>query len=469
MYRPSTARRAAATRVRVNELPVCDLPLVFSSLLVLPATDSFASIYSPVRTFWLFLHQVLTPGTPCKEVVHKALAWLWRERREIASSNNSGYCQARGRLDLNWILDLTRSLVLRLEEPANFLSAWGRRLLVVDGSSISMPDTPENQRRWPQPKNQKAGCGFPVMRFVALFSLATGALVETVSGPLERGEQSLWRMLWGRLRRGDIVLADRGFSSFAEFWLLSRRGIDMVARKNASRTSGSRRIKRLGREDFLVEWRRDKNCPQWLCWEWRKELPTAMIVREISYRVVVPGFRSESVTVTTTLTDPEAFPRADFIELYRRRWDAELWLRALKSTMGMEKLTCLSPDMIEKEFAMHWLAYNLIRGLMIQAAVEHGRDPARLSFKSSMDLIRQWAPEMSRVRSREELADLHQCILYYLAEQKLPSRPNRTEPRAIKRRPKPYPRLQQPRNQAKDTACRNHSKTGNVSPVLSTT
>ncbi len=460
-------RRLRTARAGLSEKPVCELSLVFASLLKVSEGSSCAPIYSPARTFWLFLYQVLSPAMACRAVTLKALAWLRAERGEKASTGDSAYVQARRRLDTAWLLDLARQVAGRLEEPADCLLR-GKRILSVDGSSASMPDTLENRLRWPQPSGQKRGCGFPCVRIVALFSLATGGLVQLAHGPLEQAEQSLWRMLWGTLREGDVILADRGFSSFAELYLLSVRGVDSIVRKNARRTVGARRVKRLGKNDWLVEWTRDKSCPNWLSSGHRKRLPATLLVREITFAVGVPGFRTESVTVATTLLDPETYPRDLFPCLYRRRWEAELRLRDLKTVMGMDVLTTKSPEMVEKELAMYWLAYNLVRGLMTMAAARHGGDPVRISFKGSLDLIRQWGPEATKADAGE-LADLHEFILEYLAAQKLRSRPDRSEPRAVKRRPKTYARLTKPRHEFQDIPHRNRYKNPVVNSTVSAT
>lgn len=449
-------RLSSRVRALANHQP-SDLPAVFASTLRLPDPAAFDAIYSPVRTFWLFLHQVLSPGTSCQEIVHKVLAWMAAERGgESASHNTSGYCQARRRLALPWLHDIAAKVVEVLEERGKNILWHGRRVLLVDGSSVSMPDTLENQLRWPQPRAQKPGCGFPIMRLVALFSLATGAVLDVSTGPLELGEITLWRRLWGRLRRGDVVLADRGFSSLSELLLLSDRGIDVVARQHGARSSVlAREVKRLGRSDRLVEWRRDKNCPRWLERGWRKTLPKIFLVREITYLVEAAGFRTLSVTVVTTLLDPAAYPREAFVALYRRRWEAELRLRDLKTSMHLEILRCKTPEMIEKELAMALLGYNLVRAVMLEAALLRGAgaDPVRLSFTSCLALLRQWAPRVARAGNETEA--LISLMLQSLSLQVIRSREGRREPRALKRRPKSYARLNKSRYEYRDIPHRN--------------
>lgn len=468
---PRAPRRLARAKKQLSEMPVGGLRALFAPYLPpLPNGDnSSALIYSPENTFWLFLYQVITPGAPCQQVVHKALAWLFASSRQKASTNNSGYVQARKRLSLPWLIDLARSISDSFHTKADQWLWLGRRVLIVDGSSVSMPDTQDNQGRWPQPSGQRLGCGFPMMRIVAVFCLATGALIDLASGPKDLGERTLWRMLWGRLRRGDVVVSDRGFCSFAEFYLLLDRGIDMVARLHARRSVGVRKVKRLGKGDRLVEWIRDKHCPNWMEWSWRKELPKTMLVREVTFTVSVRQFRARSITVATTLLDPIAYPREALAELYRRRWEAELHLRELKTTMGMEVLRCKSPDMIEKELTMHWIAYNLIRATMVESAQKHDGDPVSLSFSGCIQLIREWEPELAAARDGERAREFKECVLEYLAKQIVRRRPNRREPRALKRRPKTYARLNQPRNQFQEIPHRNRYKKPEVSPTVTST
>ena len=449
----------------LDQRPITDLALVFSPHLELPPEDpEDDTLYTQNHTFWLFLYQVLSPGTPCREIVHKATAWYQAKWGIKASSNTSGYCQARKRLDLGWLVELARQLASKLQQKAPFV--WcGRRVVVVDGSSLSMPDTMSNQSRWPQPSGQKPGLGFPAMRIVTVFCLGTGALLHFVTGPLELAEASLWRMLWGQLLRGDVVLGDRNFSSFAEIYLLRHRGIDLVVRRNGARTKGSRRLRRLGKDDWLVEWSRDKHCPRWLDWCYKKDIPKAMQLREVEFSIEIPGFRTKHVIVATTLVDCAAYPPEALAALYRRRWSIELRLRDLKTTMKMEMLRCKSPEMVEKEVAMHWVAYNLLRGLMYESKGSgQAGETARLSFKSCLDLVRQWSPELGRAQCFAEMERLRQQMLVSIAEQTIRAKPDRREPRALKRRPKTYARLTKPRHLFQDTPHRNRYKKTQLTP-----
>lgn len=339
------------------------------------------------------------------------------------------------------------------------LGLWcGRRVKVVDGSSISMPDTETNQETYPQPKGQKEGCGFPVMRIVVLFCLATGVILDLAKGPLAVGERALFRSLSERFEVGEVALSDRGFCGYADIFYLLKRGIDCVMRNHQRRTVGLSVLKRFGKGDRLVQWHKTKRAK----WQDREEwlaMPDRLAVREIHSCVPVPGFRTSRITIVTTLLDPQAFPKQVFVDLYRRRWMAELYLRDIKTTMGMDVLRCKSPDMIHKELAMYVIAYNLIRALMLDAAMFRGLSVDRISFKGTIDTVRQWAPVMARPDlSPNDRIRMTERLLDCLARDPLPNRPNRTEPRARKRRPKNYQLLNQPRHLFREVPHRNRYK-----------
>ena len=317
-----------------------------------------------------------------------------------------------------------------------------------------MPDTPENQAIYPQSSRQRAACGFPVMRVVALFSLATGALLALAKGALGVHERTLFRSLWDRLDRGDVVLADRGFCGYADFYCLAHRGVDCVMRKNARRSVGATPGRRLGKGDRLVRWHKTGRCPKWLdpaAWE---AMPDRLTVREIHFVVDIPGFRTQAITVSTTLLDPKAYPTDAFIELYRRRWMAELFLRDIKTTMGMDVLTCQTPDMVHKELLMYLIAYNLVRALMFEASLRHGVPVDRISFKGTLSTVREWAPVLAGA-SRKRRRELVDHLIAILARDPVPHRPNRVEPRARKRRPKNYQLLSKPRRDFREVMHRN--------------
>lgn len=430
--------------------PLGELVEMFGPQLEL--SEDFANpdrkrLFSPERTFWLFLSQVLSADGSCREVVRKFLAWLAVEENAEASPITGAYCKARARLPLRALEEVHEKLARR---PAG--ETWrGRTVKVVDGSSVSMPDTPENQGRYPQPGAQKPGCGFPVMRVVALFSLGSGLLLAVAKSALNVHERTLFRQLWDSLMAGDVALADTGFCSFADFYYLLQRGVDSVMRNHQARKKGLVEIERLDKGDRLVNWFKNKACPRWLSKEEWSGVPDTLTVREITVTVDVPGFRSTNLIIVTTLLDHKAYPKEAIVDLYRKRWAVELYLRDIKIALGMDILRCKTPDMVEKELWMHAIAYNLIRTLMNQAAHLHGRPIDRISFKGTVDTVRQWAPIMASATQDGAYERNFSAMLRCIAADLVPHRPDRTEPRAVKRRPKNHQRLTKPRKQFKET------------------
>lgn len=407
----------------------------------------------------MFLSQVLEEDGACRETLRKFLAWLALEKNKSASPRTAAYCKARKRLRLEDVEDVHHHVVRNIEGRANAKDWWcGRPVKVIDGSSVSMPDTPANQDKYPQPKTQQPGCGFPVMRIVAVFSLATGVLLDLAKGPLSVHERPLFRKLWDRFEPGDVALADCGFCSYADFFYLRERGVDSVMRNHQRRKKGLTPLKRLGKNDRLVAWHKTKvhQRPKWVSKARWEAMPERLTVRELTVHVDVPGFRTNTILIVTTLLDPKAFPPRALAQLYRRRWAVELYLRHIKTTMGMDVLRCKSPDMIEKELWMHLIAYNLIRALMLDAATAYAVHLERLSLKGTIATIRQWAPTLAKPQSEPEgPAALYQLMLYYIAADPVPNRPDRTEPRARKRRPKNYQLLNKPRRLFRESQHRN--------------
>jgi hypothetical protein len=455
------ARRIAQQRRRLLALPLPVLVETAGLFLRLPKhTPHRERVYTPWVTFWLFLAQVLTKPGSCSEAVSQAQPWFRLEKGHTLSSNTSAYCQARARLPVAYANQA-------FQRAVDYLKKWerehgaGRRVCVVDGSSCSMPDTAQNQQRYPQPSSQTPGCGFPVMRFVGLFSLATGALLGIARGSLHDHERTLWRRLWDLLAPGDIALADRGFCAFADYALLLQRGVDSVMRLHGQRRSGVRKVKRLGKGDWLVHWCKASTLrPRWMEKALWNQLPNRLAVRHVKIAVRIPGFRTRSLIVATTLLDATAYPADALAELYRQRWGIELFLRDIKITMGMDVLRCKTPALVEKEFTMHLIAYNLVRALLLEAGTRFNRDITRLSLAVAVTAIRQWAPTFLHIRMRA-LRHAHlDAFLFAVASATVPHRPNRVEPRVRKRRPKNYQLLNKPRRLFRETPHRNrHQKT----------
>jgi hypothetical protein len=319
---------------------------------------------------------------------------------------------------------------------------------VVDGSTITMPDTPENQAEYPQAKTQRPGCGLPIARILVVFSLAVGTVLEAAIGPYagkQTGENSLFRTLHDALAAGDVVLADRCFSGWFDMALLVQRGVDLVIRKHAQRPTDFRTGRRLAPDDHVVRVAKPPR-PEWMTLESYRALPDKLELREVRVRVRQRGFRSKTLVVVTTLLDAEAFPAGAIAELYRRRWQAELHLRSLKVVLQMDHLRCKTPHRVRNEFHMHLLAYNLLRRVIALAAVGANRRPWQISFKGTLQTLGVFLPLLASCMPLDAGC---QALADCIASHVVGNRPDRFEPRRIKRRPKPQALLMKPRREYK--------------------
>lgn len=332
---------------------------------------------------------------------------------------------------------------------------------MVDGSSVSMPDTEENQKLYPQPSGQKKGCGFPVMRIVAMFSLVTGVILACRKGSLHVHERNLWHDMWHQYQEDDVVLADCGFCSFADYYLLKERKVDCVMRLHQRRKE-EKIIKTFSKNDYLVLWQKGKRSqkPVWMTQEQWDQLPKEMIVRHVKVVVDIPGFRTKKLTLATTLLDVKEYPTDALADLYRRRWIAELFLKDIKTTMRMKVLRCKTPEMIHKELTLFMIAYNLIRSLIWEAAINRGVNPYRISFKGAIAAIIHWTPLLAAITDINEKKQFIQALRQVIAADVIPIRKKtRREPRAIKRRPNSsYQLLTKPRHQFREIPHRHKYK-----------
>jgi hypothetical protein len=424
-------------------------------------------------TFWAFAAQILSPGTACREIVRRVQAWrqeTFGSGQPAKSASSAAYCQARARLDLD-TLELIRAQIARSLER-NVLSAerWaGRTVKIVDGTGLSMPDTPENQALWPQPSSQTPGCGFPALKLVGLFSLSSGALLEAVTGPLRAHDSTLFGGLWSKLQKGDIVLADRGFCSYATMASLQgQRGVDSVMRLHQKRRVDFRAGKALGPDDRLVVWQRPAQRLDTQSAAEFAALPPTLTLRLIRLRVAAAGFRTRSVVLVTTLTDAQAYPAESLRELYGERWQVELHFAQIKTTLAMDVLRCKSPEMIAREVLMHQIAYNLVRSLMQRSAHSHHAPLSRLSFKGTLDTLRHWSGLIAAAgKTPRQQQKLIAQMLALIAGDPVPERPGRSEPRAKKRRGKNYQLLTKPRGQIGNLPRRNRPKAKHPKSPLS--
>ena len=410
--------------------------------------NSRERLYPQALTFWAFRSQVLSPGSACREVVRKIQAWYAPQEKAL-DSGTSAYCQARARLPLATLTALHQTLADKLSARVATSELWlGRRVKVVDGTGVSMPDTAANQKDWPQPSGQKPGCGFPVVKLVACFCLASGALLEWVEGTLKEHDCRLLLKLLSVFKKGDIVLADRGFSSYASLATLRARGVDAVMRLHQFRKLDWRTGQRLGHRDRLVTWQKGSlQGKLWTAEPWA-QLPAELTVRLVEMVVAVPGFRTQKLVLVTTLLDASTYSATVLGELYFRRWAVELCFRDIKTTLGLDVLRCQTPAMVRKEIVMHALAYNLIRALMQDIAHTHQVAVTRLSFKGTVDALRQWRDLFEHTKNQPRaVSSLRKLFYQSIADDQLLERPGRSEPRAVKRRPKNFRLLTQPRHQ----------------------
>jgi len=320
---------------------------------------------------------------------------------------------------------------------------------MFDGTTVTMPDTPENQAAYPQVYNQKPGLGFPIARILVVFSLAVGTVLEAAVGPYkgkQTSELALLRTVIDQFEPGDIVVGDRFFCSYWVIAELRRRGVDVVFRLHQRRTADFRRGRHLGRGDHLVSWPKPAR-PDWMTAEEYATMPAELEVREFRVRVEDPTKRVRKLVIVTTLTDAKVYPAKAVGGLFRQRWYAELDVRTLKTNMDMEMLRTKSPEMVRKEIAVHLLGYNLIRGLMAEAARVAEVQPRQLSFCGAWREVRSFEAAHMYDPVRIE-ADLPR-LLELIGRKRIEDRPGRYEPRAVKRRPKPHPLLQMPRSEAK--------------------
>ncbi len=403
-------------------------------------------IYTPAVTVWVFLSQCLSPDHSCRDAVARLNAWRVTRGLKPCSPETGGYCAARNDLPEEALHQLVRDTGKQIEDESPETWLWhGRKVRAVDGSTITMPDTPANQAAYPQIKAQKPGCGFPIARILVIFSLSVGTVLEAAVGKYkgkQTGENSLFRELYPSLAEGDVILADRCFSGWCDLALAQQRGIDIVVRKHQLRRTDFRTGKRLGREDHLVCWSRPQR-PKWMSPEQYATLPEELTLREIGIRVVQKGMRTRSLVVVTTLLDAETYLAEEIALLYRRRWQAELHLRSLKVVLQMDHLRCKTPERVRNEFYMHLLGYNLIRGAMAVAAFQSDKSPWEISFKGTLQTLSQFLAVLLASVTTNAWCD---AMLTAVATHVVGNRPDRFEPRRLKRRQKPYGLLQKHRH-----------------------
>lgn len=397
-------------------------------------------LFPPTTTLSLFMAQTLNADASCQATMDRHVVERIANDLSPCSTATGAYCKARQRLPLT----LVRSL---LQHTGNGLvgqgaAAWrwqGRAVKLVDGTTVTMADTADNQWRYPQPRTQQPGLGFPVARVVALLCLGTGAVLDTALGPQtgkEGSEHALFHALLVNITEGDILLADRYYCSYVMIALLRARGADVVFQQHQRRHTDFRKRQQLDTLDHVVVWSKPVQKPDWLSREDFDELPDTMQLREA---------RVGSKVLVSTLLSPTQVSAQGLKALYAQRWNVELDLRNIKTTLGLDRLVCKTPSMNEKQWCVGLLAYNLLRWLMLRSAKLADVLPRQLSFKHSLQLWLAWS---QRGLPPDEASI--ECLLILIAQRRVGRRPGRIEPRAVKRRPKPLPLLTQPRAIARD-------------------
>lgn len=420
--------------MKTRQQSLVRLELLFArfigSDLLSPTTDGDNSrqrVFTLRKTFWGFLYQVLNPACSCREVLRQLQALRILHNEVQINENTSGYCQARGRLPLALLERIRRKCAEAVRKHA---STQGNRwkdygVKVIDGTSTSLPDTPQNQKVYPQSKSQKPGCGFPLMKLVGVFGLSDGVLLDYGRGNHNQHEMALLQRILGLFGAGDLALGDRGFNSYTLLALLLQRGTQSLFRLHQASKVDFRKGRRLGHNDRLIVWKKSTHKPVYL-------------------------------PLVTTLTDAAKYPARELAELYGLRWRIEMWFRDIKTSMGMKTLRCKSPQMAHKEVEMYLIAYNLIRALMARSATAHHVSLERLSFKGSVDSTRQYSMAIAQASTIKKQEELYDELLFVIANDKVPDRPGRREPRVVKRRPKPFPLLTKHRSQYKEIPHRTH-------------
>ena len=457
----SAAQKLADEKARIRQHSISQLGDCFGHFIPAKALEnrldgafSRRRLFSKENTFWAFFSQILDADGGCQEVVRKVQALAATRSMPVPSASTSAYCQARSKLDPVELEKILAHTAQDLQQQGR--SRWwkDRRVVVVDGTGVSMADTHANQEDWPQPNSQKPGCGFPQARICACFCLQTGGLLSYRMGHHKNAELPLLRQQWDSFNSGDIFLGDKGFCSYYDVWQFNKRGVDSVitlARRTPVAAASAVAV--LGPDDLLIQWPK----PVWnkgLSYskeEWQA-LPEHLDLRQIKVTINVPGMRSASYYLITTLTDSTRYSAADLADLYRQRWDVELFFRDIKTTMGMDVLRCRTPALVRKEVLMHFIAYNAVRRLILDAANAVECAPRRISFKASVQALRQWEPQLHRrATDASERQRLLGSLRTAIGARQVTARPGRREPRCLKRRPKPFALLTVPRHQMVET------------------
>ena len=408
-------------------------------------------IFSTDIVLWAFLAQTLRDGkgAACAAAVADIATYMLQTGQRPPSGDTGDYCRARAKLSLPALRRLVVESAGQLERDADPSWLWkGLHAKLVDGFTFTMPDTPENQQAFPQLASQTPGVGFPIARCCTVVSLATACVLDMAIGPYEgkqTGENALFRDLLEIFHPKDVAVFDRYYCSFMMLAMLSLGGVHVCARLHQRRSSDFRRGCRLGEGDHRITWTRPAR-PPWMSEAQYQRIPQTLTLRELRFDVTVPGRRVEALTVITTLTDPEAYPKEEIAALYGFRWNVELDIRNIKQTLGLDHVRCKTPDMVRRELWVTLLAYNLIRKVMATSAAIHAKQPRHLGFTlGCQTILSSWMLLSTGLCCHTRA--MHTTLLAHIAAHEVANRPGRIEPRVLKRRRHRYPLMKRPRDQ----------------------
>lgn len=410
-------------------------------------------VYTTAIVVWSFLSQVLRDGkeASCQAAVARVVGYCEQQGLDAPTADTGDYCRARVKLSVAALRELSCDVADQLEQEADERWLWRGKhhAKLIDGFTFTMPDTPQNQARYPQHKAQKPGVGLPIARAVAIVSLATACVMDLAMGPYqgkETGEPALLRSMLGSLAAGDLAVMDRYYCSFMMIALLLAQGTHTCARKHHLRHSDFRRGKRLGKYDHLIVWTRPQR-PKWMDKETYAQIPEQLVLRELRFQVIEPGRRTRTIDVITTLVDADEYAKEDIAALYGFRWNSELDIRSIKSNLNLAHVRCKSPEMVHREVWTTLLGYNLIRTTAAGAALAHGKQPRQLSFTATCQyVLASWMQLSTGLVAESMLEDYLRLMLKQIAACEVANRPGRLEPRVLKRRRHGYKLMQKPRN-----------------------
>jgi len=407
-------------------------------------------VWNTGLTLWSFIGQVLQDGkqSSCNAAVTNATRYMLEHGMQPPGPDSGEYCRARRKLDVKVLRQLACHIAEKVSSQNHDHWLWhGKNVKLVDGFTFTMPDTPENQKEFPQSNTQKPGVGFPIARACAVLSLANACIYDVAIGPYagkESGETALLRKVLDSFKPGDVMPADRYFCSFFMLAMLKSLGVDVCMRLHQLRKVDYSRVKWLGDNDYIDLWHRPQRA-KWMSQELYDSLPEQMEIRIATFDATADN-QTAPLNVVTTLLDREKYPVNEIGKLYGYRWHAELDLLSIKQSLNLDHLRCKSPDMIRREFWTILLAYNMVRLVCAQAASVYHKLARQMSFTVACNtLLSQWLmPPDESIRQT-----LGKHNLFQIACNEVGNRPGRIEPRVIKRRPKPYKLMTKPRNQYK--------------------